>query len=70
MTLYDMALLNSGFVIGDPIAMYKRVQALLFMDMDLDPKEPVEDPELDISEEDYEDEEDEEEEESLDDTGV
>jgi hypothetical protein len=40
------------------------------MDMDLDPKEPVEDPELDISEEDYEDEEDEEEEESLDDTGV
>jgi len=70
MTLYDMALLNSGFVISDSIAMYKRVQALLFMDMDLDPKEPVEDPELDISEEDYEDEEDEEEEESLDDTGV
>jgi heat shock protein beta len=60
-TLYDMALLNSGFVISDSIEMYKRVQALLFMDMDLDPKEPVEDPELDISEEDYEDEEDEEE---------
>ena len=70
MTLYDMALLNSGFVISDSIAMYKRVQALLFMDMDLDPKEPVEDPELDISEEDYEDEEDDEEEESLDDMGV
>jgi hypothetical protein len=69
-TLFDMALLNSGFVISDSIAMYKRVQALLFMDMDIDPKEPVEDPELDISEEDFEDDEDAEDEESLDDTGV
>ena len=59
-TCLDIAMIQSGFAISDPVEMVRRSQELIFHEMGVDPKEEVSLPEV------YVDEEEEEEFENLD----
>jgi len=50
-TLYDMALINSGFVIPNPTNTYKRIQSLVSEDMGIAEDAKLEEPEVELDEE-------------------
>lgn len=53
-TMYDVALLQSGFVLNNPIDYYQRAMGFILDDMGISRKDEIREPELDIKVEDFE----------------